>query len=429
MRVHKPTSVIRMTKAPPGPCIFTCPRGEHPFYSVGDLRHIDLIEAVDLVEVGNSLCQAGHVRNHGPSFVLGSSYADAFIDFGALYQLDHRNEPYPDYSWLCNYQFWDRFFFSGIKASGAFNYPLPFGGYTLDESIDSRAPSVTQLAELRDFAQVASRLTDGAFNVNSTSPAAWAALFAAFLGERVATLAAGTRSDASTNPVLTAPLQYGGLYSDGGNTTSDNFHVGYRRLSTAQINALAAAMVEQVRKRGPFTSLAQFVNRSIDPDDAEFSANGGGLPNNDPTLAQLAEEPRLMGALQAAIDTAGLNDDSMMIFLLGSTIHSTWTHSRHPPPNVPAAMGPYLAGGPGYLNQGALLARLAPALSVRSDTFTVRAYGETLDPLTDAVDARAVCEAVIQRVYDYVDPADAVEVFPPVSATTKPSVAALRLLT
>ena len=36
-----------------------------------------------------------------------------------------------------------------------------------------------------------------------------------------------------------------------------------------------------------------------------------------------------------------------------------------------------------------------------------RAYGEALDPSGKQIQAKAWCEAVIQRVPDYVDPADA----------------------
>jgi len=43
---------------------------------------------------------------------------------------------------------------------------------------------------------------------------------------------------------------------------------------------------------------------------------------------------------------------------------------------------------------------------VRSDTFLVRAYGDVVNPVTGAIEARAWCEAVVQRLPDYVDPVD-----------------------
>lgn len=400
---------------------FYLPRGEHPFYSVGDLRHIDLVESVDRVGAGEpyALTQQGEVRNHGPSHVVGNSYADAFIAPGALYQTDHTGRLYPDYSWLCNYQLWDRFFVSGIPGTGAFNRPLPFGGFQLADGAAPQDLTAAQLVRLRDFRTTASELTvAGAFNVNSTSVDAWSAFLGSFFDAPVDTVLDGAVPNTDRNPVLAAPIQAGSAYDAGSSlgSAAAAAHRGYRRLTVAEITALATAMVEQVRKRGPFTSLAQFVNRSLDPDDAVHTDDGSSLSSDKPTLAELAKDPRLMGALQAAIDTAGLNDDFTDWFIGREGSRDLEPQYQNKPPNVPAAMGPVLAGAPGYLNQGALLARLAPALSVRSDSFTIRAYGEARNSVSGAVESRALCEARVQRSYDYIDPADPPERFPP-SAT------------
>ena len=52
-----------------------------------------------------------------------------------------------------------------------------------------------------------------------------------------------------------------------------------------------------------------------------------------------------------------------------------------------------------------LLTPLGPALQARSDTFTIRAYGSSTDR-NGKVLARAWCEATLQRVPEYLDPAD-----------------------
>lgn len=57
-----------------------------------------------------------------------------------------------------------------------------------------------------------------------------------------------------------------------------------------------------------------------------------------------------------------------------------------------------------------MLQAIAPSLAARSDTFVIRTYGEVIDPVNSpalpaapVVKARAWCEAVVQRLPDYVD--------------------------
>jgi hypothetical protein len=45
-------------------------------------------------------------------------------------------------------------------------------------------------------------------------------------------------------------------------------------LSDTEIDELAAAIVRQVKLRGPFLSLSEFVNRRLDPSDTALSAKG-----------------------------------------------------------------------------------------------------------------------------------------------------------
>ena len=53
---------------------------------------------------------------------------------------------------------------------------------------------------------------------------------------------------------------------------------------------------------------------------------------------------------------------------------------------------------------GVTLQALSPSMTVRSDTFTIRAYGESLNPNTGEIATKAWCEAVIQRYPDPVAP-------------------------
>jgi hypothetical protein len=58
------------------------------------------------------------------------------------------------------------------------------------------------------------------------------------------------------------------------------------------------------------------------------------------------------------------------------------------------------------LTQADILTALAPYLRARSDTFTVRGYGEALNPVTNEVAGKAWLEATVQRFPEVVDPAD-----------------------
>lgn len=56
-----------------------------------------------------------------------------------------------------------------------------------------------------------------------------------------------------------------------------------------------------------------------------------------------------------------------------------------------------------FLTQGDVVTALAPFLFPRSDTFTIRAYGEAVNPTTNGVEGRAWCEATVQRLPEYFD--------------------------
>jgi hypothetical protein len=66
-----------------------------------------------------------------------------------------------------------------------------------------------------------------------------------------------------------------------------------------------------------------------------------------------------------------------------------------------AAEGHSTFGLPGWPRQADLLERLSPVISVRDETFIVRAMGAS--PLVNGSSAKAWCEAVYQRIPDYMD--------------------------
>ena len=159
---------------------------------------------------------------------------------------------------------------------------------------------------------------------------------------------------------------------------------GVRSLTITEVDELAQAIVVEVRERGPFLSLAEFVNRRLQ--DTVIGDDGNGLK----------------GALQEAIDQTSINASFDSTSEIITDVHVDPAAYL----NKEAAKGITGEGAPGYVTQADILMPLAPLVRVRSDTFRVRAYGDKLHPTTGKVIARAYCEAVLQRISDYVDPTD-----------------------
>jgi len=125
--------------------------------------------------------------------------------------------------------------------------------------------------------------------------------------------------------------------------------------------------------------------------------------NRNPSATTTAH--RQKGALQAALDK------TVNAKLPSGT--SDRPASRPPGPYSDAINGESQAvGHAAYLLQGDILQNLGPILQVRSDYFRIRGYGAALDAGGKVV-ARAWCEAFVQRVPDYIDPADYPEIHAP----------------
>ena len=170
------------------------------------------------------------------------------------------------------------------------------------------------------FQSVASDLlVDGAFNINSTSVDAWKAQLSSLRGIPVYKLAPAPLepyplNNSDETPIvrfLTEPLANDGPSSNWQNRWND-----FRKLNDEEISDLAKAIVKQVKLRGPFLSMADFVNRRLalgpmNPNKArgtrvnfvEFELNEWNNFAEDKFSAQ-----GLRGAVQSAIAASGLND-------------------------------------------------------------------------------------------------------------------------
>ena len=166
------------------------------------------------------------------------------------------------------------------------------------------------------------------------------------------------------------------------NVTDPEQWIGRRTLDDEEIDLLARAIVTEVRKRGPFLSLADFVNRRI---------------SNDEELAR-------SGAIQSALDSKETNLNAS--YSSGSRAVSSTTAGRFAFPD--AEEGSLAYGIPGIIKQADILTPIAPILTVRSDSFIIRAYGESVDA-SGTIRARAWCEAVVERDRNFIDIEDEAE--------------------
>jgi hypothetical protein len=264
------------------------------------------------------------------------------------------------------------------------------------------------------FLKIASRLeVAGMFNVNSTSVAAWKALLGhaksreeiALNGSNSIEATTGTNPHFVSRGAVASDYEAGGGNSLSGLAPNASEYTGFRSLSDDQIEDLAVKIVEQVRLRGPFLSLSEFVNRQLSS-------------NNDLALA---------GAVQTAINN--LESDPMKELrdpankLSDTTMYETdpddpkldGVNYEYPK----AAEGSSAHGVPGWIQQADILRPIAPVLSARDDTFTIRAYGDARDSDGNIL-ARAWCEATVQRTRDFIDTRDEADsVEPPANAASK----------
>ena len=290
-----------------------------------------------------------------------------------------------DLSYELNHALWDRYYISSGSGEekekflkDPARYPLPSGRMRI-----ARTTSDELTAErLADFHRAAYHLmVDGSFNVNSTSVEAWKAVLSATRGLEFgggARKATGTPFPRVLDPVA-------GAWTANDSADDDRAWAGFRELLDEEIERLASAIVEEVKSRGPFLSLGDFVNRRL-----TTGATGH------------------RGVLQAAIDRVGLNaafeeefplenDESLRDYQHPDHIRDATRLEQTLKPETKAW------GAPGFLTQGDLLQILGPMLAARSDTFVIRAYGNATDR-NGTVTAQAWCEAIVQRTPEPVAP-------------------------
>jgi hypothetical protein len=342
---------------------------------------------------------------------LGNSLAHPVMSCNQIVeQATPSGYPYADHSFLLNLALFDGWFCSGLQdrtgsrfldstsladqrndfLAGKSLLPDPRLTPYLPHGMSAAQASNALSNEATAFRSLAALiLVRGPFNVHSTSVDAWKSVLSAMLRSEgfqirpdgtFSNLSAANGGDARFSRFRVPNSEA----SRSGSDPTDTAWSGPRDLSESELDSLARAIVAEIRERGPFLSLAEFVNRRVGPASAATS---------------------LRGALQAAIDKSGIN--APLATATGFQIDEAKVSSlRLRTPE--AATGPSGEGAPGMLTQADLLTVLGNTATVRADTFRIRAFGDARDP-SGRIVAKAWCEAVVQRLPGFVDPADAPE--------------------
>ncbi|WOO41031.1 hypothetical protein [Rubellicoccus peritrichatus] len=345
------------------------PRSDFGVLSIGQLQHMSVSTTTSshFYGVANGLAEL-KISDTG---ALASN--TGFPDVAAEYYAP------VDQSYILNDALFDEFYFSGFNqainqadleglGSPAFNqrYQLADDALVSDLENPGLAAKALQI--------------DGAFNINSMHPNAWKALLAGANGVQVNIPGEGQLT-------LDNPISRTGFPQAGPSVSSLERMNGFRELTDSELEDLSQAIVTEVKERAPFFSVSDFVNRRLMPGNVE---NG------------------LYGTLENAIRNSNLNafiQDDTSTPLSEQYAETDIPQGR----NLPSAYNREILeshlgeGTPQWISQGDILQRISHLLTARGDTFTIYAYGESLDSLTGEVTTRALCQVVVKRTYEYID--------------------------
>lgn len=399
-----------------------------PIHSLGALQHA----AAEGTRFGQQRGERSWFLQPSVSHAISNSFAPSCFSPSEVRGLIAKRDA-ADHSYLANQALWDSYFYSSISSQTTSVHRNENIAYrekkqrlerflSQDQKIYQALPNERMRVWSSDRENLLDRvfptnkpapdaaeqtasflMVDGMFNVNSTSVSAWRSVLSGLKKNPVAVKGSPASGreyemiDSNNTPVAALLLPGAGEIDP--QRLSDSAYrdqwKGFRGLDDQQIDELARAMVKQVRLRGPFLSLSDFVNRR---------------PGNEKNLA-------LSGALQSALD-----DDAVSInraFRANQRALPLADAVAQGFPFPEAEAGAKSVCAPGYVKQADLLTSIGPWIHVRGDTFVIRAYGESLDASEKNVMARAWCEAVVQRVADYIDSTDPAHKAPPPSPVNR----------
>jgi hypothetical protein len=397
-----------------------------------------------------SLAQFAHanftIRDQEPLFAIGNSFGSLFNPINAMGYNTYGLTTW-DQTWMLNASLYDRYFLSGaapeitrgvaVTEKRSLTTVLDdfvAGKGTLANpriALFSNRDPVTVRAMVGNHRRIAgATVTEGAFNVNSTSVEAWATIIASSKRNK---MGAANETQPAPNQNARYPRAIRAdlaNYNYKSPYTSPNAWTGLNTLDDDQIKLLAKSIVDEIRTRVvlphrslytsinhsatesytiplPFIGLAQFVNRYLCGYHYDTSlvgclqnaivradVDGANLSNRTVGVAPVADVS-LLAPNYAPGSTPWTPPDS------GIQSNLTMQDPRSEGTN----RGHLLTGAPTSLMQSDLLAVIGPALTTRSDTFVIRCYGDiTTHPSSLSTKAGCWIEAVVQRTPEFCDP-------------------------
>jgi Tfp pilus assembly protein PilX len=325
-----------------------------------------------------------HAGMAQPNYGVGNAYRDPAAGKA---DIDPDDSKTFDGLARANRAMWDKYFVSTIPKAA--DFPTADPARLLNRRMIFQAPDGGQpkREDLLDVEKAAANLmVDGAFNINSTSVNAWEAMLSSLNGNSYVIAPPGGPVSVESNVQNPfSRVSQPNAVTGGTPSSADKRWQSAIKLTDEQIHDLASGIVQRIKKRAkdsgnkPFTSLEQFINR------------------------QPSSTVETLGLIQETLEQTQLPDGTA---LTGGGLNGNFA--------IAYAFGKH---GTGSLSQGDVLQALGPFISARSDTFVIRTCGEARSPDGKTVTARAWCEAVVQRIPAFVDPANDATAAP---ATLKP---------
>ena len=318
--------------------LYEVPQNNRELFNIAQFQHVDVSR-----------------YSYNPTYLLGNSLPHKYISSLNTVVLDATQDPinfsrFIDHAYLLNDFFWDDYYFSTIVSSSVANNRLLTNKKSGFQ--DWKEPALAQWL-------------DGGFNINSTSVEAWKHLL--LHGKGVSYNALSQTYSFDEESLSTAFARMKEPPNSGGVLFS-----GYLELTESQVDELANSIVAEIKQRGPFKSLAEFINR-----DLQTNGSTG-----------------VKGVIASAIDRSNsINNYSGSAFhqVNSADVSSITEYNWH------ASIGNDNAYNNGWLTQADVLSKIGDVITARSDTFVMHIHSKVKDQ------KGRLLKVLVQRTHQYID--------------------------